>query len=142
MFTSIIILKRLQLSCRYYIEQNTIKYSSPVRFGASAKMPKYFEFTNNHSDVFLVGNSQLDGFTGLDKDKKCGMNISMCRGATIEDCLAECETRYHNMRHRRSWVIFRGGPTILSCQNSILSCQKFFLSGGAKFLIPYLQVTV
>ena len=35
--------------------------------------------------------------------------------------------------HRRSWVIFRGGPTIPSCQNSILSCQYFFLSGGAKF---------
>ena len=35
--------------------------------------------------------------------------------------------------HRRSWVIFRGGPTIPSCQNSILSCQHFFLSGGAKF---------
>ena len=38
---------------------------------------------------------------------------------------------YH--KHRRSWVIFRGGPTIPSCQNSILSCQHFFLSGGAKF---------
>ena len=36
-------------------------------------------------------------------------------------------------KHRRSWVIFRGGPTTLSCQNSILSCQKIFLSGGAKF---------
>ena len=35
--------------------------------------------------------------------------------------------------HRRSWVIFRGGPTIPSCQNSIPSCQNFFLSGGAKF---------
>ena len=35
--------------------------------------------------------------------------------------------------HRRSWVIFRGGPSIPSCQNSILSCQHFFLSGGAKF---------
>ena len=89
-----------RLSFRYYIEQNTIKYSSPVRFGASAKMPKFFEFTNNHSDVFVVGNSQLDGFTGLDKDKKCGMNISMCRGATIEDCLAECNTRYRNMRNK------------------------------------------
>ena len=35
--------------------------------------------------------------------------------------------------HRRSWVIFRGGPTIPSCQNSSPSCQNFFLSGGAKF---------
>ena len=71
-----------------------------MRFVASAKMAKYFEFINNHSDVFVVGNSQLAAFTGLDKDKKCGMNISMCRGATIEDCLAECETRYHNMRNK------------------------------------------
>ena len=36
-------------------------------------------------------------------------------------------------KHRRSWVIFRGGPTIPSCQNSSPSCQNFFLSGGAKF---------
>ena len=45
--------------------------------------------------------------------------------------------------HRRSWVIFRGGPTIPYCQNSILSCQHFFLSGGAKFADSVLcQVTV
>ena len=36
-------------------------------------------------------------------------------------------------KHRHSWVIFRGGPTIPSCQNSSPSCQNFFLSGGAKF---------
>ena len=34
--------------------------------------------------------------------------------------------------HRRSWVIFRGGPTIPSCQNSSPSCQNFFLSGGGQ----------
>merc|ERR1711952_128939 len=34
--------------------------------------------------------------------------------------------------HRRSWVIFRGGPTIPSCQNSIPSCQNFFPSGGGQ----------
>ena len=37
--------------------------------------------------------------------------------------------------HRRSWVIFRGGPTIPSCQNSSPSCQNFFsVRGGAKFV--------
>ena len=57
-----------------------------MRFGASAKMAKYFQFTNNNSDVFVVGNSQLAGFTGLNKNKDRGMNISMCKGAKIEDC--------------------------------------------------------
>ena len=33
--------------------------------------------------------------------------------------------------HRRIWVIFEGGPTTSSCQNSIPSCQNFFLPGGA-----------
>ena len=33
----------------------------------------------------------------------------------------------YNYKHRRSWVIFRGGPTIPSCQNSIPSCQIFCL---------------
>ena len=61
---------------------------------------KYFEFTNNNSDVFVVGNSQLLGFKGLDKNKDCGMNISMCRGAKIEDCLAECQSRYGNMNNK------------------------------------------
>ena len=62
-------------------------------FCASVKMAKYFEFTNNNSDVFVVGNSQLLGFKGLNKNKDCGMNISMCRGAKIEDCFAECQSR-------------------------------------------------
>ena len=35
--------------------------------------------------------------------------------------------------HRRSWGIFKGGPTISFCQNSILFCQKNILSEGAKF---------
>ena len=43
----------------------------------------------------------------------------------------------HHFSHRRSWVIFRGGPTIPSCQNSILSCQHFFLSGGPSSPIPF-----
>ena len=64
-------------------------------------MAKYFQFTNNNSDVFVVGNSQLAAFTGLDKEKKCGMNISMCRGATIKDCLAECNRyKYKNMKNK------------------------------------------
>ena len=71
-----------------------------MRFGASAKMAKYFQFTNNNSDVFVVGNSQLAGFTGLNKNKDRGMNISMCKGAKIEDCLAECKKRYCNMRNK------------------------------------------
>ena len=71
-----------------------------MRFGASAKMAKYFQFTNNHSDVFVVGNSQLAGFSGLNKNKDRAMNISMCKGAKIEDCLAECKTRYCNMRNK------------------------------------------
>ena len=62
------------------------------------KMPKHFEFINNKSDVFVVGNSQLNGFTGLDKE--CGMNISMCKGATILDCLDECKRRYRNMKNK------------------------------------------
>ena len=37
---------------------------------------------------------------------------------------------YH---HRRSWVIFRGGPTIPSCQNSSPSFQIFSCQGEAKF---------
>ena len=45
-----------------------------------------------------------------------------------------CVTRILILDHRRSWVIFRGGPTIPSCQNSILSCQHFFLSGGGQVL--------
>ena len=48
-----------------------------------------------------------------------------------------CEyLQYLYSTHRRSWVIFRGGPTILSCQNSIPSCQNFFLSGGPSSVLP------
>ena len=63
-------------------------------------MAKQFEFTNNKSDVYVVGNSQLTGFKGLNKNKDCGMNISMCRGAKIQDCLAECERRYKNKKNK------------------------------------------
>ena len=67
-------------------------------------MAKYFEFTNNNSDVFIVGNSQLTGFKGLNKNKDCGMNISMCRGAKIEDCLEECERRYRNKNNKVKFI--------------------------------------
>ena len=69
-------------------------------------MAKYFEFTNNHSDVYVVGNSQLAGFSGLNKDKNCGMNISMCRGAKIEDCLTECNKRYRNKKNKVKLINF------------------------------------
>ena len=75
-----------------------------MRFSASAKMAKQFEFTNNKSDVFVVGNSQLDGFKGIDKD--CCFNISMCKGAKIEDCLAECESRYRKMKNKVKLSIY------------------------------------
>ena len=87
-----------------------------MRFGAPAKMAKYFEFTNNHSDVYVVGNSQLAGFTGVNKDKDCGMNISMCSGATIQDCLAECDRRYRNMKNKM--VLIHG------LQNSVIDIKK------------------
>ena len=60
-----------------------------------------------------------------------------CSGGGGQDSRAVNETSRRQViqfhEHRHSWVIFRGGPTTLSCQNSILSCQKFLLSGGAKF---------
>ena len=59
-------------------------------------MAKKFEFTNNGSDVYVVGNSQLAGFKGISKDKDRAMNVSMCRGAQIQDCLAECQRRYRH----------------------------------------------
>ena len=64
-------------------------------------MAKKFEFTNNSSDVYVVGNSQLAGFKGISKDKDRAMNISMFKGARIQDCLTECEKRY---RHKRNKV--------------------------------------
>ena len=85
-----------------YWTKDNLSINSIVRFGAPAKMAKYFEFTNNHSDVFVVGNSQLAGFTGVNKDKDCSMNISMCRGAKIEDCLEECDRSYHNSPHQNA----------------------------------------
>ena len=39
--------------------------------------------------------------------------------------------------HRRSWVIFRGGPSIPSCQNSSLSCQNFSCQGGPSLPILF-----
>ena len=63
-------------------------------------MAKRFEFINNYSDVYVVGNSQLAGFKGISKNKDRAMNISMCRGAQIQDCLAECEKRYHLKKNK------------------------------------------
>ena len=60
-------------------------------------MAKHFEFTYMNSDVYVVGNSQVDGFKGKHKKyPQHGMNISMRRGATILDCLNECARRYQN----------------------------------------------
>ena len=39
--------------------------------------------------------------------------------------------------HRRSWVIFRGGPTIPSCQNSSPSCQNYSCQGGPSLPILF-----
>ena len=64
-------------------------------------MAKRFEFINNNSDVYVVGNSQLVGFKGISKNMDRAMNISMFRGAQIQDCLAECDKRY---RHKRNKV--------------------------------------
>ena len=61
-------------------------------------MAKHFEFTNNKSDVYVVGHSQLDGFMGIEKDH--AFNISMFNGAKIEDCLEECRSRYRNMKNK------------------------------------------
>ena len=81
-------------------------------------MAKHFKFTNNKSDVYLVGHSQLAGFTGLSKDKSCGMNISMCKGAKIEDCLAECNSRYRKMKNKVNFSIFN------LTQSLTLSCRE------------------
>ena len=67
-------------------------------------MAKHFEFTNNKSDVFVVGHSQLAGFKGIDKDH--AFNISMCKGAKIEDCLEECGSRYCNMKNKVKLSIY------------------------------------
>ena len=72
-----------------------------IKFQRLSNMAKHFEFTNNNSDVYVVGNSQLAGLKGISKDKNRAMNISWCRGARIQDCLAECDKRY---RHKRNKV--------------------------------------
>ena len=69
-------------------------------------MAKKFEFTNNKSDVYVVGNSQLAGFKGISKNKDRAMNISMCRGAKIEDCLTECNNRYRNKKNKVKLINF------------------------------------
>ena len=63
-------------------------------------MAKRFEFTNNNSDVYVVGNSLLAGFKGISKDKDRAMNISMFRGAQIQDCLTECDKRYRLKKNK------------------------------------------
>ena len=63
-------------------------------------MAKHFEFTNNNSDVYVVGNSLLAGFKGISKDKDRAMNISMFRGAQIQDCLTECDKRYRLKKNK------------------------------------------
>ena len=86
------------VSIKNYLKQlmkfQILSYSEKVK----TDMAKKFEFTNNNSDVYVVGNSQLAGFKGFSKDKERAMNISWCRGAQIQDCLTECEKRY-----RRKW---------------------------------------
>ena len=71
-----------------------LSYSEKVK--RQTNMAKKFEFINNNSDVYVVGNSQLAGFKGFSKDKERAMNISWCRGAQIQDCLTECERRYRH----------------------------------------------
>ena len=59
---------------------------------------KNFLFTNNNSDVYLVGSSQLSGFVG--KYENSSMNISMARGASILDCLVECNRGFKEMKDK------------------------------------------
>ena len=59
---------------------------------------KNFLFTNNNSDVYLIGNSQLSGFVG--KFGNHAMNISMARGASILDCLAECSRGFQDIQNK------------------------------------------
>ena len=95
-----------------------------IKFQRLSKMAKYFQFTNNNSDVYVVGNSQLTGFKGISKDKDRSMNISMFRGAQIQDCLAECDTRY---RHKRNKVKLQFTDIILLLCHSI---SIFYLDGS------------
>ena len=64
-------------------------------------MANKFQFTNNNSDVYIVGNSQIAGFKGITEDQNHAMNISMFKGARIQDCLTECQKRY---RHKKNKV--------------------------------------
>ena len=57
-----------------------------------------FQFTNNNSDVYLIGTSQLSGFLG--KFGNIRMNISMAKGASILDCLAECSRGFQEMHDK------------------------------------------
>ena len=59
---------------------------------------KTFHLTDNNSDVFLIGNSQLDGFVGKFDNRR--MNILMARGANILDCLAECSRGFQEMQDK------------------------------------------
>ena len=76
-----------------------LSYNDQVK--RQSNMAKKFEFTNNKSDVYVVGNSQLAGFKGISKNKDSAMNISMFKGARIQDCLTECQKRY---RHKKNKV--------------------------------------
>ena len=60
---------------------------------------KPFHFVNNHSDVFLIGDSsQLSTFVGKFDNRR--MNILMVKGASILDCLAECSGRFKEMQDK------------------------------------------
>ena len=66
--------------------------------GQKNQKDKTFHFTNNNSDVYLVGSSQLSGFVG--KYENSSMNISMARGASILDCLVECNRGFKEMKDK------------------------------------------
>ena len=64
-------------------------------------MARQFKFTNVNSDVYVVGNSQLENFKGKDRQHPDhGMNISMKKGASILDCLDECAYRYQHKKDK------------------------------------------
>ena len=93
-------------------------------------MAKRFEFINNYSDVYIVGNSQLAGFKGISKNKDRAMNISMCRGAQIQDCLAECEKRYR-LKKNKVCRIYRQNTFVVSYINML---SRWFSFTGFKTL--------
>ena len=61
-----------------------------------------FQFINNNSDVYLIGTSQLSGFLG--KFGNIRMNISIAKGASILDCLAECNRGFQDMYHKVRFI--------------------------------------